>query len=350
MRTVMKAVIVVLALLVLAGGGLLAWYRLSPWPAVLIVRNSFDAGAQEAKASVAPFVPDDVVARHGLSYLAGEPDALLDLFVPEGATAPLPLVVWVHGGGFIAGTRDDLTGYLKVLADRGYAVAAIDYTLAPEARFPTPVRQTNAALAWLVQNATAFGLDPQRIFLAGDSAGAQIAAQAALGVAEPGYARSIGITPSLPRNALRGVVLFCGPYDPTRMDFDSPYGGFMRTVIWSYLGTRDPADPRVADMSLLPHLTSAFPPTFISVGNADPLAPQSYALAEALEAKGVEVDTLFFPPRHEPQLGHEYQLLLSTRDGRLSFERFVAFLAAHSAAPAPAEADAGWRAVRRSPA
>lgn len=185
MRTVMKAVIVVLALLVLAGGGLLAWYRLSPWPAVLIVRNSFDAGAQEAKASVAPFVPDDVVARHGLSYLAGEPDALLDLFVPEGATAPLPLVVWVHGGGFIAGTRDDLTGYLKVLADRGYAVAAIDYTLAPEARFPTPVRQTNAALAWLVQNATAFGLDPQRIFLAGDSAGAQIAAQAALGVAEP---------------------------------------------------------------------------------------------------------------------------------------------------------------------
>jgi acetyl esterase/lipase len=208
---------------------------------------------------------------------------------------------------------------------------AIDYTVAPEARFPTPVRQTNAALAWLADNGARFGIDPARVFVAGDSAGAQIAAQTALGIAEPAYARAIGVTPGLPRGALRGVVLFCGPYDPTVMNFDSAYGGFMRTVIWSYLGTRDPADPRVAAMSLAPHLTPAYPPVFVSVGNADPLAPQSYAFAEALRAQGVEVDALFFPTDHRPPLGHEYQLLLSTPDGRLSFERYTAFLAKHSA-------------------
>jgi acetyl esterase/lipase len=75
---------------------------------------------------------------------------------------------------------------------------------------------------------------------------------------------------------------------------------------------------------------AAFPPAFISVGNADPLAPQSRALAEALEAVGVEVDTLFFPDDHSPPLAHEYQLLLSTQEGRLALDRSVAFLAAHS--------------------
>lgn len=332
MRKVRAIVLGALAAVIVAGTGLFAWYKLSPWPSVLIVRNAFDAGAQQAKVSIAPHIPDGVSARYGLSYLPGEPAAKLDLFMPTKVEGPLPVVVWVHGGGFIAGTRSDLSGYLQVLADRGYAAVAIDYTLAPEAQYPTPVRQTQAALAWVRANAERYGLDRTRVFLAGDSAGAQIAAQAALAIAEPAYGARIGASGGLPREALRGVVLFCGPYDPAILNFDSAFGSFMRTVIWSYLGTRDPDDPRVAAMSLPPHLTAAFPPTFISVGNADPLAPQSYALAEALRANGVEVDALFFPPEHEPKLGHEYQLLLSTEDGRWSFERLAAFLEAHSGA------------------
>lgn len=97
-------------------------------------------------------------------------------------------------------------------------------------------------------------------------------------------------------------------------------------------------------MDLTPHLTADCPPTFISVGNADPLAPQSYAFAGALRAKGVAVDALFFPAEHRPALGHECQLLLSTGDGRLSFERFVAFLGAHAA-----DGAADPRARSRSP-
>ncbi|MGQ2933682.1 alpha/beta hydrolase [Sphingopyxis sp.] len=72
--------------------------------------------------------------------------------------------------------------------------------------------------------------------------------------------------------------------------------------MWSYAGTRDPEDPRVARLGIASHVTADYPPTFISVGNADPLAPQSIAFAEALRAKGVEVDSLFFPPDHKPPL------------------------------------------------
>lgn len=206
----------------------------------------------------------------------------------------------------------------------------IDYSLAPSARFPRPVRQTNAALAHVIANAKRFNIDPERIFLAGDSAGAQIAAQAALIVSDASYARRMGIDAGMARAWLRGVVLFCGPYDPTAMNFEGPFANFMRTVIWSYVGTPDPHDPLVAQMSVTPHVTAAYPPVFISVGNADPLAPQSVALAEALRAQGVEVDALFFPNDHHPPLDHEYQLLLSSDAGRLALERSVAFLTAHA--------------------
>lgn len=331
-----EIVLIVVGMVVILGMGIYAAFQLSPWPSVWLIRHQFDKGAEQAKASVAPHIPQGVSARYGLSYAADDRDALFDVFAPAKASAPLPAVVWEHGGGFISGTRSDLSGYLQVLAARGYVVMAIDYTVAPEAQFPTPVRQTNAALTYLVANAARFNIDPQRIFLAGDSAGAQIVAQTALTISDPDYARRIGITPGLARERLRGLVLFCGPYDPGSLNFDNAYGSFMRIVIWSCAGTRDPHDPRVTQLSVTPHVTAAYPLTFISVGNADPLAPQSVVFAEALRARGVEVNALFFPQDHDPPLDHEYQLLLSTDAGRLSLDRYTAFLATHAAANIPA--------------
>lgn len=325
-----KFVLVVTGAVVIFGAGVYAAFQLSPWPSVWLIRYSFDKGGAEAAASVAPLVPKDVSAQRGLSYDSGDRDALFDVFVPTNAKAPLPAIVWVHGGGFVAGTRSDLSNYLRILAARGYVTVAIDYSLAPGARFPTPLRQTNAALAYIVANASRFNIDPERIFLAGDSAGAQIAAQTALTISDASYARRIEISPGIARSVLRGVVLFCGPYDPTSLDFGGPFADFMRTVIWSYVGTSDPRDARVAQISVTPHVTAAYPPAFVSVGNADPLAPQSLTFAEALRAQGVQVDALFFPHDRDPPLDHEYQLLLSTDAGRLALDRAVAFLAAQA--------------------
>ncbi len=307
-----------------------AAFQLSPWPSVWLIRYAFKDGADEAIASTVPLIPAGVAGQLGLSYAPDEPDAKLDLFTSASARQPMPTVVWVHGGGFVGGTRSDLSGYLKILAGKGFATVAIDYSVAPEARFPTPVRQTNLALEHLVRSAARFKLDPQRIFLAGDSAGAHIAAQTALTISDADYARRLGIRPGLERAALRGLVLYCGPYDPTTMSFQGPFASFMRTVVWSYLGTRDPHDPRLAQLAVTPHVSAAYPPTFISVGNGDPLAPQSHAFAQALRARGVEVDALFFPPDHQPALGHEYQLLLTTDAAKLALERSVAFLNAHA--------------------
>ena len=74
------------------------------------------------------------------------------------------------------------------------------------------------------------------------------------------------------------------------------------------------------------HVTPAFPPAFISAGNADPLEPHSHAMAAALQKQGVRVDALFFPKDHALPLPHEYQFNLDSEAGRKAMERSVAFL------------------------
>ncbi len=199
-----KLAVAVMAVAVI-GGAVYAAFQLSPWPSVLLIRYAFDQGAAEAAAAVAPHVPQGISARLGLSYAAGDHDALFDVFAPADVDSPLPAIVWVHGGGFISGSHSDLAGYLKVVAARGYVTFAVDYTLAPEAGFPTPVRQVNAALSHIAAHAGDFKIDPQRIFLAGDSAGAHIVAQSTLIISNPDYARRMQIEPGMARASLRGA-------------------------------------------------------------------------------------------------------------------------------------------------
>jgi acetyl esterase len=164
-----KLVLVVISAVVLIGAGVYAAFQLSPWPSVLSIRRSFDRNSGEPAQSIAPLVPKGVSAQLGLSYAPGDRDALFDVFEPANAQAHLPAVVWVHGGSFVASSRSAMSGYLQVLAARGCVTIAIDYSLAPQARFPTPVRQADAALTYIVTNAERFNIDPKRIFLAGDS-------------------------------------------------------------------------------------------------------------------------------------------------------------------------------------
>jgi acetyl esterase len=325
-----KKRVIAAAITVMLIAGAYTAHQLSPWPYVLLTRYVFAIGAARASATVKPYLPSDISIQRSLRYGA-EQDAVLDLFAPSDVEAPLPAVVWVHGGGFVAGSRADLYNYLQVLASRGFVTVAIDYSRAPGARFPTPVRQTNEALSYLLANAERFHIDPRRLFLAGDSAGAQIAAQSALVISDPRYARRIGVEAGISREVLRGVILFCGPHDPTGQQFEWPYLVFVRSVVRSYLGSRDLQAASVLQLSVTPHVSASFPPAFISVGNDDRLAPQSVALANALRAKNVAVETLFFPEDYDPPLGHEYQLFLSKPEARQALDRYVAFLSKYSA-------------------
>jgi len=305
----------------------LALFRLSPWPGALLIRHVFDEEGERVARALDAHLPADVTAWWDEVYDPADPDARLDVFHPAAPGPTRATIVWIHGGAFVAGSKGHVAGYARILAARGFTVAGVGYSLAPWHRYPKPVLQVDAALGHLQREAARLRVDPARFVLAGDSAGAHIAAQLACAISDPGYAAALGLRPAIRRDQLAGVILHCGPYDARRIDASGRFGGFLRTVLWAYIGRRDfTADPAMATFSVVEHVTATFPPAFISAGNADPLEPQSRALAAALAAQGVRVDPLFFPADHTASLPHEYQFHLDTAEGRLALERTLAFL------------------------
>jgi acetyl esterase/lipase len=105
---------------------------------------------------------------------------LLDLYVPQGISHPLPVIIWLHGGGWRIGNRKLAPDLTRYFAERGFAMASIDYRLSGEATFPAQVYDVKAAIRWLRAVADSYGLDREHIGLWGSSAGGHLAALVAL--------------------------------------------------------------------------------------------------------------------------------------------------------------------------
>jgi acetyl esterase/lipase len=317
------------ALLACASAGLRASLVFTPRPAVLVLRRVFASGGARTARALAAHTPGGVTAMLDERYGEGR-DELLDLYRPEGASELLPLVLWVHGGGWIGGSKEELSGWFRIVASHGYAVAGLRYSLAPRRTYPTPLRQAMQALRHLRERAPSNGIDATRIVIAGDSAGAQISAQLGALVTTPGYADAVGVAPALAVGELRGLVLACGPYDLRRLyeRASTPFAQRMvGAVLWVYSGRRGFHDlDAFATASVCNHVTAGFPPVLVTVGNADPLRGHSELLVERLSAAGARVETLFFSRDHDPPLGHEYQFNLDSDAGRTFLERMLAFL------------------------
>lgn len=300
--------------------------HVSPAPAVALLRPAFDGNL----ASVGPFAERAASSRtsHSGKILApGASPTSLTIDSPSGVGRH-PVVLWVHGGGFIAGNVGQIGAYTRVLASAGYVIARLDYSLAPAARYPTPLLQAAAAIQYLADHATSIGIDPTRVFVAGDSAGAQIASELAALITDPSFQQRTGVTVHLPAQSLRGAVLACGLYDMTTVGST----GFpaVRTFLWAYTGDRDYLHSnRINELSTVQHVSAAYPPTFLTVGDADPFEPQARQLKAALNAAGVTVSSRFWT-RSGLGLPHEYQFDLGTRAGRTALRDVEGFLEQHS--------------------
>ena len=301
-------------------------FVVSPWPSVLLIGMAFAGNDAASENALERHVPPSLTVHNDLAYGDG-PDELLDLVLPADVPGQLPVVLWVHGGGFIGGSKDGVANYLKILAAQGFAVAGMNYSTAPGATYPTPVRQVAAALKFLADEGQALNVDADRIVLAGDSAGAQIAAQAALIATDPNYAAKVGIKPTIGAEQLKGTILVSGAFDMRSIDMEGGgvAGWFVKTVLWSYSGVRDfMNDEQFLLASITPNVSSRFPPTFLTSGDADPLEPQARALYRKLHDLGVDVEALFFDAG--PELQHEYQFNLDTVEGQQAFRRSAGFI------------------------
>jgi acetyl esterase len=315
-------------------------FRLSPWPGAMIIRVVFDQGSSKTQQSLEKHLPDKPVTTIAdQSYRPNDNDAKLDVYFPESVKNTdqrLPTIIWTHGGAWLSGDKEDAASYFKLLAASGYTVIAPNYSLAPNHTYPTPVHQLNDAYAYIQSNAERFHSDTGKFFLAGDSAGSQLSSQMAAIITNPAYAQEVSIAPNLKPDQLRGTILNCGIYQMKGLTQPDPalpkiIGWGDDVSVWAYSGTKDFSDPVIQQMSAHYHVTSAFPATYISGGNGDPLTrAQSMPFAAKLESLGVPVTKLFYEDDHQPSLPHEYQFNLDNADGVNALKATLDFVKARS--------------------
>ena len=314
----------------LALGALRVTLAVSPRPMALLLRREFAASGAERADRLRPMAPQEIQVVRDQVY-GPHPDCRYDVYLPEDAGRTghrLPVLMWVHGGAFVGGSKDELDYYFRALAATGLCVVGVGYSLAPESTYPTPVRQTLAALHHVEAHAADLHADPGQILLAGDSAGSHISAQLAAVITSPSYARMIGVDPTVAPDRLRGVVLCCGIYDFVTAATDPRMKTFMLACGWAYSGVKDfLADPYfIRTTAVADHITEAFPPTFLTVGNVDPLRSQTEGLQVVLDRAGVRTESLTYAAEHQPPLSHEYQFDLALADARMALERITSFV------------------------
>ncbi len=226
-------------------------------------------------------LPEGVKVLRDLEYARpdGKPQ-LLDLYLPEKAGPSLPVIVWVHGGGWNAGSKDRCPGLWLVPA--GYAVASINYRLSTEAQWPAQINDCHAAVRWLRANAANYNFDSARVAAWGGSAGGHLVAL--MGTLD---------APSAER--VQAVVDWYGPSDlltmpPNVLSEKRTRGDLAKANGAQLLGgiVMDRPD-QAKSASAIYHASKDDPPFLLMHGDADPQVPleQSQRLYEALKNNGV---------------------------------------------------------------
>ena len=328
MSTARKTTATVLSLGALAGAATFA--TVSPWLSAMTIRAAFTRSAHNTSLEMERHTPTGGVdAGLNVRYGGTLPSAMLDVFTPTGNAQPLATIVWIHGGAWLSGTKNDVRPYLRALASRGYTVIGVEYPLAPEYAYPLALHEINTALGYLTDESARLRIDPARLIIAGDSAGAQLASQLITAITDPAYATRIGLFPRVRPDQLVGAILHCGIYDlPALSQLSGVTGWGLKTALWSYLDTRKWADTAEAlAMSTINFVTPQFVPTFISGGNADGLTPtQSRAMASRLASLGVDVTELFWDDDHAAALPHEYQFHLDLKEAHIALDETAGWL------------------------
>ncbi len=229
------------------------------------------AGTVENLPASSPY--GEATAIRNIPYAAdATPMQTFDLYLPKDkGSQPLPFVVWMHGGAWELHSKE--WDNVKYLVRHGYAIATVDYRLAPQNRFPVQIQDCNAALDFIVAHAESYGLDPKRFVVGGASAGGHLCLL--LGMAR--HEKAFGAAPAIRPLA---ILDFFGPTDLNVIDGDSATDHsetgikLHARVLPQLLGAAPEQDPATARFaSPLTYVGADVAPVLILHGTKDPLMP-----------------------------------------------------------------------------
>lgn len=258
---------------------------------ILLVNPALQAQQSRRPMAMAP-VPEGTKAWRDLVYVEGGHERhKLDLFVPENASGPLPLIIWVHGGGWQNGSKEGCPPLRAGYTTKGYAVASINYRLSGHAPFPAQIEDCKAAIRWLRAHAQEYGLDPKRFGAWGSSAGGHLVAL--LGTS--GDVKEFDVGANLNQSSrVQAVCDYYGPTDFTvfvttpgyerHADEESPEAKLLGGAV---LKNRDNA----TRVNPITYVSRDDPPFLIVHGDQDRTVPlnQSELLFTAMKKAGTTV-------------------------------------------------------------
>lgn len=249
--------------------------------------------AQPDTGSARPAVSHITRRWTNIAYATVSPAEKLDIYLPNDATGPFPVIMAIHGGGFKAGDKADgqLTPMLAGLA-HGYAVVSINYRLSGEAKSPAPIQDVKAAIRWIKANAKSYQLIPGKIALWGGSAGGNLAALAGTSIDVPAL-DDLKLGNPLRSSRVQAVVDWFGPINFLTMDAQfaktkngKPDHSEANSPESELIGRKITEVPdQVALINPQTYITHNDPPFLIEHGTLDPLVPtqQSIEFARQLE-------------------------------------------------------------------
>lgn len=320
---ILYAVLGIIALIIIAG---VLYFVCSPMPVVRLLRRKMDGEItmpENCRDAV-----ENVEIHRDLTYKSAYAQNNFDLFLPK-AQGRHPLVLWVHGGAFVAGDKCGTENWGIMLASKGYAVASMNYCWAPEAAYPAQIVQIAEAFDAVSNCEYSEQIDMSRVAIAGDSAGAYMAAQFACVHSNNILADKIGVHSPLKSSALKCVLLYCGPYDVKKMlEIENrTLRLFISRIGWSFIGRKNwKKASLISTVTPMDFVTENFAPCYITDGNAWSFENHGRALAEKLNEKGVAVKERYFSKEKYGEVTHEYQMQLDTENGMLCFNDTIEFL------------------------
>ena len=260
---------------------------------------NISATISDYKRDKAIALPTGITECRNISYGCNGKWNLLDVYYPNSTTQALPTIVSIHGGGYVYGTKEIYRRYGMDMARRGFAFVNFNYRLAPKWRFPAPLWDTNAVMEWISKNALRYHLDPSRIILVGDSAGAQLASQYAAITTNPEYAALFHMR--VPRIQIRALGLNCGMYNPRTF-----LTGTTRGVAQDYLGRNfDLNDPR---LQILDAITSSYPPAHITTACHDFLKEHAQPMYDFLTERNIPCKLDCYGSEEDSSVGHVFHV------------------------------------------
>lgn len=235
-----------------------------------------------------------------------------DIFYREDRTQK-GVILNIHGGGFLSGEKKGLREFCGLLAEMGYFIFSINYPLAPEFPHPSPIESAFKALDFMVRNSKEYSLDMSKVYITGESAGAYAALYTALIILNNELADKYQLSSPIPKDALKGLMLYCGIFDFEEAWKSHPRFIF-RDMIREYTGLKKKAfitDNDKQYYSPINFVNEKLPRTLIAYAKYDPLKKQGIMLSEKLIKNSVNT-SVFYARRFLSM--HDFQLGLKSKD------------------------------------